>query len=148
MIKKLSFFFVSLLTFSSTQCLLAASENYGNITVDKVTEVYDGDSFKVNIKAWPAIIGKEVIIRVKGVDAPEIHGKCEKEILMARLARQHTANLIEKSFRVELRNLQRDRYFRILADVYIDRVSLGNSLLTNELAVPYSGGPLHNWCEE
>ena len=124
-----------------------ASENYGNITIDKVTQVYDGDSFKVNISSWPAIIGKEMIIRVKGIDAPEIAGKCEKENLLAQLARQHTANLIEKSFRVELKNMQRDQYFRILADVYVDRVHLGNSLLSKNLAVPYSGGQKHNWCQ-
>lgn len=138
--------FLSFLLFLSFS--VQASENYGNITVDQVTQVYDGDSFKVNINSWPAIIGKEMIIRVKGVDAPEIAGKCEKEVLMAKLARQHTANLIEKSFRVELKNIQRDQYFRILADVYVDRTHLGNSLLTNKLAVPYSGGPKHNWCQQ
>lgn len=124
-----------------------ASENYGDITVDKVTEIYDGDSFKVNINSWPDIIGKEIIIRVKGIDAPEIHGLCEKEKLLAQLARQHTANLIDKSFRVELKNIQRDQYFRIKADVYVDRVHLGNSLLANKLVVPYSGGKKHNWCQ-
>lgn len=124
------------------------SANYGEIVVDKVTDIYDGDSFKVNINEWPAIIGKEVIIRVKGIDAPEIHGSCEKEILMAKLARQHTVNLINKAFRVELKNMQRDQYFRILADVYVDRTNLGNSLVTNKYAVRYTGGKKHNWCNE
>jgi len=141
---KLSTLFLSLFLIPVN---VLASENYGNITVDKVTEIYDGDSFKVNINSWPAIIGKEVIIRVNGIDAPEMNGQCEKEKLMAKLAQQHTANMIDKSFRVELKNIQRDQYFRIKADVYVDRVSLANSLLTNNLAVPYSGGRKHNWCQ-
>ena len=135
---------VALLLFPLT---VMASENYGDITVTKVTEVYDGDSFKANINSWPDIIGKEVIIRVKGIDAPEMSGRCEKEVLMAKLARQHSANMIEKAFRIELKNIQRDQYFRILADVYVDRVHLGNSLLSNKLAVPYAGGQKHNWCQ-
>ena len=124
----------------------AAPENYGDITVDKVTQIYDGDSFKVNIHAWPGIIGQEVIIRIKGIDAPEMKGNCEKENLMAKLARQHTVNMIDKAFRVELKNIQRDRYFRILADVYVDRVNLGDSLVANKYAVRYAGGAKHNWC--
>jgi len=143
MTKQISlFFFLTFITFN-----ISAADNYGDITVDKVTEIYDGDSFKVNIHSWPDIIGKEVIIRVNGIDAPEMNAQCEKERLMAQLAKQHTANLIEKSFRVELKNIQRDQYFRIKADVYVDRVHLGNSLLTNKFAVPYSGGRKHNWCE-
>lgn len=120
--------------------------SYGDVVVDKVTQIYDGDSFKINIVAWPDIIGKEVIIRIKGIDAPEIHGKCEKENLMAKLARQHTVNLIENAFRVELKNMQRDQYFRILADVYVDRKNLGNSLVENKLAVRYAGGKKYDWC--
>lgn len=126
-----------------------SSENYGDVIVDEVTEIYDGDSFKVNIKTWPAIIGKEVIIRIKGIDAPEMKGKCNKETLMAKLAKQHTKNLIDNAFRVELKNIQRDQYFRILADVFVDRVDLGNSLITKKFAVPYKNthGPKHNWCQ-
>ena len=121
-------------------------KSYGNVVVNKVTHIYDGDSFKVNINSWPNIIGKEVIIRIKGIDAPEMQGKCEKESLMARLARQHTVNLIENAFRVELKNMQRDQYFRILADVYVDRTNLGNSLMANKCAVRYAGGKKYNWC--
>ena len=129
-----------------TSMAAATPENYGDITVDKVTQIYDGDSFKVNIHAWPKIIGQEVIIRIKGIDAPEMKGNCEKENLMAKLARQHTVNMIDKAFRVELKNIQRDRYFRILADVYVDRVNLGDSLVANKYAVRYAGGAKHNWC--
>jgi len=122
-------------------------EIYGDITVNNVTEVYDGDSFKVNINSWPKIIGKEVIIRIKGIDAPEMKGKCEKESLMAKLARQHTVNLINNAFRVDLKNIQRDQYFRILADVYVDRINLGDSLVAQKFAVRYAGGKKYNWCD-
>ena len=41
---------------------------------------------------------------------------------------------------VILKNVQRGKYFRIVADVHLDGVSLPNQLLDNKLAVTYSGG--------
>jgi len=32
------------------------SKNYGSIVVDEVTSIYDGDTFRVNINSWPAIV--------------------------------------------------------------------------------------------
>ena len=137
----------SLFVSTNLQANTFIQEQYGEVTLDNITEVYDGDSFKANINSWPAIIGKEIIVRIKGIDAPELPGKCQQEHLLAKLSRQHTAQLLDQSFRIELKNMQRDRYFRILADVYVDRIDLGKSLISHHLAIPYQGGPKHNWCQ-
>ncbi|MEO1859542.1 MAG: hypothetical protein ABGZ19_06585 [Verrucomicrobiales bacterium] len=50
---------------------------YGNATVSEVRTIYDADTFRVTINGWPDIIGKGIPIRVLGVDAPEMRGKCE-----------------------------------------------------------------------
>ena len=40
---------------------------------------------------------------------------------------------------IELKNPQRDKYFRILAEVWIDGESLGEKLKSEELAKDYDG---------
>jgi len=48
---------------------------------------------------------------------------------------------------VELRNLQRGKYFRIVADVYADGINVGDQLINEGLAVPYDGGrKTKDWC--
>jgi len=48
---------------------------------------------------------------------------------------------------IELRNLQRGKYFRIVADVYADGVNVGDELIKESLAVIYDGGKkIKDWC--
>ena len=124
----------------------AADKRYGSVVVDEVTSIYDADTFRVNIKGWPDIIGKHVSVRVLGVDAPEIRGKCRSEKQAARLAKQFTVNALRSAKRVELKNIKRGKYFRILADVLIDGESLSVSLIKAQHARPYDGGRRDGWC--
>jgi micrococcal nuclease len=121
---------------------------YGSAIVSEVRSIYDGDSFRVNINGWPDIIGKGIPIRVLGVDAPEMRGKCEAEKILARQAKQHTVALLRSGKMIELKNTQRGKYFRILANVIIDGMSLADSLIKNGLARRYDGGKRGGWCDE
>ena len=64
-----------------------AKPQYGTVTVSKVISVYDGDTFRVDINSLPPIVGKNIPIRVNGVDTPEIRGKCQYEKDLALEAR-------------------------------------------------------------
>ncbi|WP_191602452.1 thermonuclease family protein [Marinomonas algicola] len=118
-----------------------------DIIVSRVVSVYDADTFRVDIEGWPDIVGKNMPIRVKGVDAPEIRGKCESEKEQAKVARDFTRSLLGSGARVELRNLKRGKYFRFLADVYIDDSLLSEKLIVGGLARPYDGGHRDGWCD-
>lgn len=49
--------------------LVQVSANWnGSVVVDEVTSIYDGDTFRVNINAWPDIIGYRVPVRLNGID--------------------------------------------------------------------------------
>ncbi len=126
----------------------AKDKVYGNVEVSEVTSIYDADTFRVNIEGWPDIAGKDVPIRVNGVDAPEIRGKCESEKKDARKAKQFTVNLLRSAQMVELKNMRRGKYFRILADVYVDGEALSEKLISAGLARPYNGGTREGWCNE
>jgi endonuclease YncB( thermonuclease family) len=120
---------------------------FGDVAVDRVNTVIDGDSFKVTIDKWPGIIGKSVTVRINGVDTPEMRGKCDKEKLLARKAKQFAVGVLRAGDRVELRNMKRGKYFRIVADVYVDGISLGDQLLSADLARLYEGGKRKVWCD-
>ncbi|RLA80130.1 MAG: thermonuclease family protein [Epsilonproteobacteria bacterium] len=148
MVKELILFlkyFIVLLVLSIN---IQAKQIYNNIIIDKVTSIYDGDTFRVNINSYPDIIGKKMAIRVNGIDTPEIRTKCIKEKKLARLAKQLTVSTLRNAKIIELRDMKRGKYFRIVADVYADGKSLADILIQNKLAVKYNGGTkTKNWCK-
>jgi len=121
--------------------------NYGSATVEKVTSIYDGDTFRANIKGYPKIVGYRMSIRVLGIDTPEMRAKCSKEKELARAAKKLTVSLLRGAEHIELRNIKRGKYFRILADVYVDGVSIADELLRGGYAVRYDGGTKIDWCK-
>jgi len=124
-----------------------AAPQYGTVTVSKVISVYDGDTFRVNIASLPPIVGKNIPIRVNGVDTPEIRGKCQYEKNLALKARDFVRGKLANAKEIKLTNLQRGKYFRVVANVLVDGVSLEQELLDNELAYEYSGGKKLSWCK-
>jgi|SRR5690554_3099989 len=126
---------------------VAAPKEYGHAVVDEVTSIYDADTFTVNIHGWPSIVGERISVRVKGIDAPEIRGKCRAEIIRARRAKEFTVEQLRSAKRIELKNLGRDKYFRILADVFVDGRSLAQQLVQQDFARLYDGGRKASWCD-
>ena len=120
---------------------------YGTVTVSKVISIYDGDTFRVNIDSLPPIVGKNIPIRVNGVDTPEIRGKCQYESNLALKARDFVRAKLANAKEIKLTNLQRGKYFRVVANVLVDGVSLEQELLDNNLAYEYSGGKKLSWCK-
>jgi len=118
-----------------------------SVVVSDVTSIYDGDTFRVNIDNYPAIIGVNMPVRVLGIDTPEIRGKCQSEKDKAKEARLFTVNQLTQAKRIELVNIQRGKYFRLLAVVLVDGVSLADNLIERGLAVEYDGGRKKDWCE-
>lgn len=111
----------------------------------KVVSVYDADTFRMNVWYWPAIIGKNMPVRVNGIDAPEIRGKCQAEKLKAQAAKRFTVKFL-KGGKVKLKNIKRGKYFRIIADVEVNGQNLGFELIKAGHARPYTGGKRKGWC--
>ena len=135
---KIAFFFLNSLLISSIFA-------YEDVKISKVISIYDGDTLRVNIDSFPDIVGKNIRIRIKGIDAPEIKGKCQKEIDLAVMARDYLRNAINKSNQIELRNIERGKYFRIVGELYIDGENISNNLIKRKLAYHYNGGG-RSWC--
>jgi micrococcal nuclease len=117
-----------------------AKTQYGSVIVTKVISVYDGDTFRVDIDSLSPIVGKNIPVRLEGVDTPEINGKCQYEKDLAIEARDFVRNKLSKAKEIKLNEIQRGKYFRVVAKVFIDGVSLEKELLDKGLAYKYKGG--------
>ena len=115
----------------------AAHADYGSVKAEFVRN-YDGDTITVNIPGYPSIVGKNISIRVRGIDTPEIKGKSDKEKRLARRAREFVGFLLNNADEIELRNIQRGKYFRIVADVFFDGKNLSKILIAKNIASKYS----------
>lgn len=158
MIQQLRFFLPLLATtlLSCSDRSLAEQKASANCVHDdstfrcvKILKNYDGDTLTADIPNVPALIGKNISVRVFGIDTPEVKTKntCEKEA--GRIARNLVSSTLKNAKNIELHNIQRDKYFRILADVMVDGRSLKDILLKNNLAYEYDGGTKRHpdWCK-
>ena len=140
-------FLTILLFFWTLNATSINNKNFGSVQIDEVTSVYDGDTFRATIKAWPQLIGERIGIRINGIDTPEMRGKCQAEKELALRAKQHTVAMLRNAKVIELRNMKRGKYFRILADVFVDGKNVGESLVKSGMAVEYHGGKkTEDWC--
>lgn len=106
----------------------------------QVIKVYDGDS--ITIAGYLPMYNSPLFrfsIRLNGIDTPEIKGKTEEEIKMAKEARDALSNLILHKD-IILKNIGIEKYGRILADVYLDDLCVNEWLIKEHYAVKYDGG--------
>jgi len=99
---------------------------------------YDGDTITVNLKGLPEVFGKKIKVRLKGIDTPEINGKCETEKIMALEARDVVRRILSRARTINLKQVSRGKYFRLVAIVEADGLNLNDFLLQIGLAKPFS----------
>ena len=137
-------FLVLLILFISLS-VVAADKTYGSAVVDSIISVYDGDTFRCNIKGYPPIIGENMSVRVRGIDTPEIRSKSDSLKILAVEVRDYVKDKLVKAEIIILKDVARPKYFRLLADVIIDGKDLGKELIDKGYACPYDGGTKTCW---
>ena len=120
-------------------------KNYGDLEVSQLISIYDGDTFKVNIAELHPLIGDNISVRVAGIDTPELKSKDPEEKFKAYQAKALAEKVLRNSQSIVLHNVRRDKYFRILADVFVDGVNLAEVMLNSGLAKPYDGKTKPSW---
>jgi len=106
-------------------------------------KAYDGDTITIAAKLpYPESPLYRFQVRLNGIDCPEIKGKSKEEKEVAQLAKKEVEELILGK-KVQLKNVQTEKYGRILAEVYIDGINLNKHLVEKHLAVEYDGGSKH-----
>jgi len=123
-------------------CCVSAFDITNKITVSRV---YDGDTFYVNIEGYPPIIGSNIGIRVNGLDTPELRTRNKYEKQLGYVAKDLAVSLLMGTNRITFKNTQRGKYFRIVADVYINDENYADILIASNLAYSYDGGTKKSW---
>lgn len=113
------------------------------IQFGKVIKVYDGDTITI-ASVLPNTVEPiyRFSIRLNGIDTPEIKGKTQEERELAVHVRDELYKKIYGKI-VYLKNVDNEKYGRILADVYLDDENINEWLISNEYAVRYDGGTKH-----
>ena len=125
---------------------LFAARTSKQLVINKVAYVYDGDTFYIHQTQIPKSTIRRlrlkvnnkgnVGVRLANVDTPEIKGGSNKDRELAQKAKMFTRELVESSSHIKLKNMKRDYYGRLLAEVYINNKNLSKLLLKNNLAKP------------
>jgi endonuclease YncB( thermonuclease family) len=111
-----------------------------------VTYVVDGDTFDARIRVSDTriVAGR---VRLRGVDTPELHGRCEAEIAKAEAARTVLRRLLAEGA-VAISAPGEDKYGRVLADVATRKTpNVADALIAAGVARPYGGGHRFGWCD-
>lgn len=128
----------------------AAKQKLAGPYTFELLKVIDGDTFRARVHVW---LGQsvEVKVRLKGVDTPEMNGKCAAEKKLARQAKAFAENWLKEN-PAQLVDVHYGTYAgRVLASVQrrgtpnaADK-SLSAALLAENLAKPYKGRRAR-WC--
>ena len=112
-----------------------------------VTRVIDGDTFEGRVRAWPGI-DITTKVRLRDIDAPEMKGRCERELAQAQAARQALVDLLNGGI-VSITRVSLDKYGgRVLAEASAGRTAdVAAVLLDAGLVRRYSGGRRQAWCD-
>jgi micrococcal nuclease len=106
----------------------------------EVVSVYDGDTIFINLPGQHPLFGKRMGVRIIGIDI------CEKN--KALEAKEALEKILKNSHRIDIVDVQKDKYFRILGKVLADGKNVAQELIDAKLGFPYLGEKKNqrNWC--
>ena len=108
--------------------------------------VLDGDTIDTGIVVGPTL--SSLKLRIEGIDTPEMKGKCEKERMLARDAKDFLAATLKDQL-VDINYHGWDKYGgRVVGVPYLHDVPMNEEMIRRGYAVPYAGGKkMKDWCK-
>ncbi len=112
----------------------------------EVVRVIDGDTFEARVAVWPGI-EVDTKVRLRGIDAPELHARCDDERVHAQAARAALERMLAEGG-VAGSQVGIDKYGgRVDAAVSTrDTADVSAALLGGGWARRYDGGRRGSWC--
>ena len=74
------------------------------------------------------------------IDAPEVRGTCDEEKKKGYKARDALVERLRQAKVIDLREVERGKYFRLVAEVVADGENMSDWMVESGLAWPYDGG--------
>jgi len=113
----------------------------------EVIRVIDGDTFEARVRVWPGL-DVSTKVRLRNIDAPELHARCAEELAKAQAARAALETILAAGG-VTVSRVGIDKYGgRVDALVATrDTPDVSAALLSGGWARRYDGGRRGSWCD-
>jgi endonuclease YncB( thermonuclease family) len=146
MSRRVASFLTIFLALAATSAPRAAEMLPGPVPAE-IVSVVDGDTLSVRAHIW---LGQEVatLVRLAGIDTPELKGECESERVHARAAREYLERAVAHG-PVSLAQIRYEKYAgRVMAKVAsADGADLSERMIAAGFARAYDGGKRLPWCQ-
>jgi endonuclease YncB( thermonuclease family) len=118
----------------------------GRVYAAQVLRVIDGDTFAARVQLWQGV-SVDTHIRLRDIDAAELHARCAREFAKALAARAALQTMLADGS-VTISRIGTDKYGgRIDASVATRRIpDVSAALLRGGYARRYDGGRRGSWC--
>lgn len=112
----------------------------------EVLRVIDGDTFEARVRVWPGL-DVATKVRLRGIDAAELHARCNDERVKAEAARDALSAILGEGG-VAVSRVGVDKYGgRVDADVATrSTADVAAAMLNGGFARSYDGGKRGSWC--
>ena len=111
-----------------------------------VIRIIDGDTFEARVRVWPGL-DVDTKVRLRGVDAAELHARCASELAQAQAARAALEKILAEGG-VTISRVGVDKYGgRVDATIATrSTADVSAALLNGGFARAYDGGKRGRWC--
>lgn len=120
--------------------------DYGEYGGAILVNIYDAKTLLMDLPEYPPLIGEKITVKINGIETPRLKGKCEKESRLAVKAKKFTEESLKAAELIDLVNMSRGKYFKIIADVMVNDEDFAGRLVEKGYAVRIKK-KAHNWCE-
>jgi endonuclease YncB( thermonuclease family) len=112
----------------------------------EVLRVIDGDTFEARVQVWPGI-AITTKVRLRGIDAPELHARCPEERSKAEAARDALHALLAEGD-LAITHVSLDKYGGRVVAAAATRTTpdVSAAMLAQGHARVYDGGRRQPWC--
>jgi endonuclease YncB( thermonuclease family) len=112
----------------------------------EVLRVIDGDTFAARVRVWPGL-DVETKVRLRGIDAAELHARCAEEFSKAEAARAALQAILAEG-EVTISRVGVDKYGGRVDAATATRTTpdVSAAMLAGGFARAYAGGRRGGWC--
>ncbi len=128
------------------QLPLAKRLDPGLIYPAEIVRIIDGDTFVARVRVWPGI-DVDTKVRLRGIDAAELHARCAAELAKAQAARAALQTILAEGG-VTVSRVGIDKYGGRVDAIVATRstADVSAAMLGGGWARAYDGGRRGSWC--
>jgi endonuclease YncB( thermonuclease family) len=111
-----------------------------------VMRIIDGDTFEARVRVWPGL-DVDTKVRLRGIDAAELHARCDDERMKAEAARTALETILAEGA-VTISQVGIDKYGGRVDAAIATRATpdVSAAMLNGGFARGYDGGKRGSWC--